>query len=194
MEISKRTPTATNGRIDGAAGRTECDGRSKKGIVYIPDIFGPLPNAFHGADILAEKGFLVVMPDFFRGGEWSLDDFPPKDGFGGEPFQNFINGLQYADLKDRIERAVAILHALGATSIGAVGFCWGGNLAMRALADGDVGGENLPAQCIDQKRCLAIQIAPAHGRNEMPQQPGGEGRLEHDTGLRRIDLAGAEAP
>ena len=109
---------------------------NQKGLLYIPDIFGPHPNAYQVADILAAKGFLVVMPDFFRGKEWPLEDFPPKDGFAGERFQGFLKALTYEALKPRLEQGLKILSALGATSIGAVGFCWGGKLAIRALGDG----------------------------------------------------------
>lgn len=109
---------------------------NKKGIVFIPDIFGPHPNAFRVCDILAMRGFLVVMPDFFRGGEWPLSDFPPKDGFGGEPFQTFIKALTYDLMKPRIEQAIKMLTSLGAESLGAIGMCWGGKLAVRANCDG----------------------------------------------------------
>uniref|UniRef100_A0A7S1Q490 Dienelactone hydrolase domain-containing protein n=1 Tax=Neobodo designis TaxID=312471 RepID=A0A7S1Q490_NEODS len=107
-----------------------------KGLLFVPDIFGPHPNAYHVADILAGKGFLVVVPDFFRGKEWPLEDFPPKDGFAADPFQNFIKALTYDNLKPRVEQGLKLLKALGATSIGAVGFCWGGKIAISALGEG----------------------------------------------------------
>ena len=110
-------------------------GSGSKGIVYIPDIFGSSPQAYMGADLLAGKGFLVCMPDFFRDKPWRLDDLPPKDP---EAFQAFLGALTYDALKDRVERGITLLKALGASSIGSVGFCWGGNLAIRALVDGSV--------------------------------------------------------
>jgi len=61
-----------------------------------------------------------------------------KDGFAAEPFQKFITALTYDNLKPRVEQGIKLLKGLGATSIGAVGFCWGGKLAIKALGEGIV--------------------------------------------------------
>lgn len=117
----------------------------KGGILYIPDIFGALPNAQHVCDLLANHGYLVVMPDFFPSNSaWPTSDFPPKDGFGGAPFQAFIGSLQYDRVKPVVEQGVAILRGLGATKIGAVGNCWGGKIALRANCDGLVSAAASP--------------------------------------------------
>ena len=124
-------------------GATPGSGSPKQGILFIPDIFGPHPNAYQMADTLAGRGFIVVMPDFFRGTHWTLDTFPPADGFASPAWTNFLAGLTYEQLKPRIQQGIAILKAMMTTTvdsespkIGAVGFCWGGGLAMEALADG----------------------------------------------------------
>lgn len=111
-------------------------GSGTKGVIFIPDIFGPHPNAYQVADILAGRGFLVVMPDFFRGGHWDIADFPPKDGYDSPKFQAFLGSLDYATLKPRVEQGVAVLKALGAESIGSVGFCWGAGITFESLKDG----------------------------------------------------------
>lgn len=108
-----------------------------KGLLFVPDIFGPHPNAHQVCDILAGRGFLVVMPDFFPGGtHWDVADFPPKAGFDSPAFSSFLGSLSYDKKKDRVTQGIAILKALGATSIGSVGFCWGGSITMNALAEG----------------------------------------------------------
>lgn len=109
---------------------------NKLGLLYIPDIFGPHPNMYHVADIFASKGYCVVVPDFFRGGEWPVTEWPPADGFGGDKFQTFIKSLTYDALKPRVEQGLTLLKALGVESIFAVGFCWGGKIAIRALNEG----------------------------------------------------------
>ena len=108
-------------------------GSGKKGLLYIPDIFGPHPNAYQVADILAGRGFLVVMPDFFHGNHWDINDFPPSDK---EKFGEWIGQLNYDALKPRIKQGITLLKGLGAKSVGAVGFCWGGGIAFNALAEG----------------------------------------------------------
>lgn len=110
-----------------------------KGLLFVPDIFGPHPNAHYVCDILAARGFLVLMPDFFPGNShWDVNDFPPKDGgFASPAFGAFLGSLTYDEnLKPTVEQGIAMLKALGATSIGSVGFCWGGNITFHALADG----------------------------------------------------------
>ena len=118
------------------------DSSSTKGIVIIPDIFGPHPNTYQVADALASRGFLVVMPDFFRGTHWTLDNFPPADGFASPAWSNFLATLTYEQLESRVQQGITILRALMSTTttatpkIGALGFCWGGGIAMQALAEG----------------------------------------------------------
>jgi dienelactone hydrolase len=108
-------------------------GKGTKGLLFIPDIFGPHPNAYHVADILAGRGFLVVMPDFFRGKEWELGNLPPRDP---QVFQEWIGKHTWDNLRDRVVQGITLLKALGATSIGGVGFCWGGHLIVKALGEG----------------------------------------------------------
>lgn len=111
-------------------------GKGTKALIYIPDIFGPHPNTYHVCDLLAAKGYMVLMPDFFCGStEWPLSDFPPKDGFGGK-FQTFLQGLNYTHMRHVVVEAVTILKALGCTKIGAVGMCWGGKIGIRANCEG----------------------------------------------------------
>jgi dienelactone hydrolase len=115
---------------------------TKRGLIYIPDIFGPHPNAYQIADEFAERGgYCVIIPDFFRGSHWPLNSFPPPNGFDSPEWMEFISKMtspsyQQESLKPKIQQAIAILQSLGVTSIAAVGFCWGGSLAMQALTEG----------------------------------------------------------
>jgi len=52
---------------------------SKAALIGCYDIFGFHDNTFQVCDILAQHGYFVVLPDFFRAKPWSLDNFPPKD-------------------------------------------------------------------------------------------------------------------
>jgi len=100
---------------------------NRKALIMTPDIFGGHPNAYQLCDILASHGFLVVMPDYFRGTR------PPESR---DQIRAWIGGFSYAGvIKPIIEEAVAILKALGATSIGMLGLCWGGKMAVQANAD-----------------------------------------------------------
>jgi dienelactone hydrolase len=107
-----------------------------RGLVFIPDIFGPHPNAYQVADRLANRGFLVVMPDFFHGTHWTLETFPPVNGFDSPEWTGFLAKLTYENMKPIVQKGIDILRSLGATSIASVGFCWGGGIAIQALTDG----------------------------------------------------------
>lgn len=50
------------------------------GIVIVHDVFGfDINNTRRFADMLADQtNAHVLLPDFFHGEPWSLDDFPPK--------------------------------------------------------------------------------------------------------------------
>jgi len=107
-----------------------------RGLVFIPDIFGPHPNAYQIADQLASHGYIVVIPDFFRGDHWTLETFPPVNGFDSMEWTNFLSNLTYDSMKPKVQMGIDILRGLGVTSIAAVGFCWGGSIAIQALTEG----------------------------------------------------------
>eukprot|EP01043_Picozoa_sp_COSAG02_P113989 COSAG02_NODE_50266_length_321_cov_1.391892_1_plen_97_part_10 len=62
-------------------------GTGERAIVLIYDIFGFAPaNTRHNCDLLARAGFLVVMPDLFRGKGRRSPDFvrPQNDDVDAE--------------------------------------------------------------------------------------------------------------
>ena len=110
---------------------------SSKAIILTPDIFGRHPNAFQLADVLASNGFLVVFPDYFREKPWSTSRMPLGDA-DQQDFAVFFEGIQYDKVKSDVVAAADVARRLGATSVGMIGLCWGGKIAMRANADGIV--------------------------------------------------------
>jgi len=52
---------------------------SKRVLIAAYDIFGFHPNTKQFCDQLAKAGFLIVMPDFFRGSPWDEKNFPPPE-------------------------------------------------------------------------------------------------------------------
>lgn len=108
-----------------------------KGLLITPDIFGRHPNAFQLADIFAAKGFLVVMPDYFREKPWPTDRFPPTEA-DQKDIGEFFERIAYDKVKPDVVAAADVARRLGATSLGMLGMCWGGKIAMRANADGIV--------------------------------------------------------
>jgi len=103
-------------------------GQGSKCIIWNYDVFG-----FKGGrsrqmcDFLAEAGYLVLMPDYYRG---SLCD-PTKDG---DKLPGFLKDQTKweSNLKVDWEKKVKPLaEKLGAKSYGAVGTCWGSYMVLR---------------------------------------------------------------
>ncbi len=90
----------------------------------------------------------MIMPDFFGGKPWPVDDFPPKSDESKQKLQEFFGGMCvrcgsggrgcWADLERRrtysasppanLERLVKLAETLkgeGYQHIGVYGFCWG---------------------------------------------------------------------
>ncbi|KAI9292212.1 alpha/beta-hydrolase [Neoconidiobolus thromboides FSU 785] len=105
----------------------------KKTIFCCYDIFGFHNNTLQFVDLLSQAGYRVIVPDFFRGKPWSLDNFPPKNyqelkqwGFVDNNWENRV----YKDLQ------VLIKHFNIDTEkdqTGIIGFCWGGKMVVEAL-------------------------------------------------------------
>ena len=128
------------------------------------------PQVFQVCDRLAaEAGITVASPDVFRGQPWSKDKFPPKpeDDIMGWITTAGSWEVANADLQATIGHLKA---TRSISSFGALGFCWGGCMALRAGADAQFsavgcvhptffGSDELFA---DQNQAPAI-ILPANG-------------------------------
>eukprot|EP01047_Picozoa_sp_COSAG01_P052998 COSAG01_NODE_5636_length_4126_cov_16.030047_2_plen_326_part_00 len=98
-------------------------GSGAAAIVLVYDIFGFAPaQTRHNCDWLASKGFMVVMPDFFRG--------------KGRRSHDFVRPQSEDVDRELMEVVVPFVKAKGAKTLGIVGFCFGGPVAMRAAATG----------------------------------------------------------
>ncbi|CAO3637435.1 unnamed protein product [Cunninghamella blakesleeana] len=103
---------------------------AKYAIVIIYDIFGLHPNAKQFADIVATRGFKVVMPDFFRGKPCSpelLGDRPKLMEWIGK-----VGTIEI--ITPQLNSVIQWLRADGINSGGLVGFCWGAKIGAQFSA------------------------------------------------------------
>ncbi|OAA58651.1 Dienelactone hydrolase [Niveomyces insectorum RCEF 264] len=102
-------------------------------IVCIYDIFGLHPNTLQGADHLAATyRCRVVLPDFFRGETWPLDNMPPKEGRA--VLSAWVQKRGNWDvIRPALLAVVDRVKADGATKLGAYGFCFGAKKLIQAM-------------------------------------------------------------
>ena len=116
--------------------------QAKAALIVAYSIFG-----FQGqsrirqvCDQFAAAGFYVILPDYYRGDQWS-DERQAKEGREG--IVPFIAQFKWAGALENDFKA-AVAHAreqpgIGAAGkIGAVGFCWGAWAAVRASTSGEI--------------------------------------------------------
>jgi carboxymethylenebutenolidase len=110
------------------------------GVVYLTDIMGIRP-AYHGmAQRLADKGYVVLLPNiFYRGSKLPVLDFVPQ--FGEEKTMKRMGELRAALPNDKMgSDGVAYADWLLARpecegpQVGVVGYCFTGAMTMRAAA------------------------------------------------------------
>ncbi|XP_059096384.1 carboxymethylenebutenolidase homolog [Tigriopus californicus] len=103
-------------------------GNSSKCIIWNYDIFGfDSGRTRQLADLLASKGYMVIIPDYYRG---TLKD--PREG-GVKDFivdQSNWNQLQ----KDWEDITAPYAKEHGAETFGAIGTCWGSYMVLRLSA------------------------------------------------------------
>ena len=102
-------------------------GSGTKCIIWNYDIFGfDSGRTRETADLFAEAGYLVIIPDFFRG-TW-------KDPSGPAPelIQFITEKTQWANLKQDLENIVLpFARSKGATVFSALGTCWGTYMVLK---------------------------------------------------------------
>ena len=110
------------------------------GVTMYTDILGIRPGSQEMARRLAEAGYVVLLPNlFYRGSKMPIFPFAPA--FGEEKTMARVGELRKSLTPDAMMRDVAA-HAdflfaqaeVKKYKLGAVGYCMGGNLALRAAA------------------------------------------------------------
>ncbi|CCG81530.1 Dienelactone hydrolase family protein [Taphrina deformans PYCC 5710] len=117
------------------------DPNSNRVITIVYDIFGFHPSTQQGADILASQGFLVVMPDFFKGSPLPQELYPPTTDEAKQKVQAFFAGpaAPADNLKALSTFATAASKEFTKVKYHAIlGFCWGGKIAILASDKRDV--------------------------------------------------------
>lgn len=106
----------------------------KAGVVVIHDIFGwTLPNTRAICDMVAEKGYVCVMPNLYPGGAWPVEE-SPADNFGKPEFmKKFMGWIRENSVEKNVPILGSYLDAFrekysSLEKVGIVGFCWGGAL------------------------------------------------------------------
>src|SRR6476646_3624371 len=98
------------------------------GIVVVMEGNGISPPLLRVCERLAHEGYATVAPDLY----W-------RSG-GSDPAQamEHMQALKREDGRSDIIQGVAWLRAIGATKVGATGFCMGGGYTYLAAISGDV--------------------------------------------------------
>lgn len=131
-----RTPDGTS---DAFLYRAD-DGRRLPGVIHLTDIGGIRPSHRSMARRLAEKGYAVLLPNvFYRTGKPPMFDFTPT--MGEERTMKRFAELAAPMTPEAAERDAAAYvdflaaqPSVGLGSIGVVGHCFTGGMAMRAAA------------------------------------------------------------
>lgn len=91
------------------------------GVVMLEEWWGLTDHIKHTAETLAGAGFRVLVPDMFRGRSAVVPD----------EASHLLDGLNYQDAAEQDARGAAqYLKATGSQTVGVIGFCVGGTLAI----------------------------------------------------------------
>ncbi|XP_078680822.1 carboxymethylenebutenolidase homolog isoform X1 [Branchiostoma floridae x Branchiostoma belcheri] len=103
---------------------------TKKGVVFFSDVFGwELPNTRYIVDMIANNGYVAILPDVFEGEPWPAD----KDR---STFPEWRKRKDPNKIHPVTDAAVGYLQQeFGVEQLGCVGFCWGGRAAHVCLVD-----------------------------------------------------------
>jgi len=131
-----RTP---DGSCDALLYRAD-DGRRQPGVIHLTDIGGIRPSHSKMARRLADQGYVVLLPNvFYRTGKPPMFDFTPT--MGEERTMKRFAELATPMTPDATERDAAAYvdflaaqPSVGSSTIGVVGHCFTGGMAMRAAA------------------------------------------------------------
>uniref|UniRef100_A0A0D9WG91 Dienelactone hydrolase domain-containing protein n=1 Tax=Leersia perrieri TaxID=77586 RepID=A0A0D9WG91_9ORYZ len=92
---------------------------SKAAVILVSDVFGfEAPNLRKIADKVASSGYFVVVPDFLHGDPLVLESTE-------KPFPVWIKEHGPDKAFEEAKPVIAALKEKGASTVGAVGYCWG---------------------------------------------------------------------
>ncbi|KAM0547584.1 hypothetical protein ACHAPJ_010328 [Fusarium lateritium] len=102
----------------------------RQAVLYIPDIFGIWQNSKLMADAFAAQGYVCLVLDIFNG-----DQVPAKmpDGFD---VMKWLSPHTPKSIDPIIVSGISYLKSIGATQIGAVGYCLGAKYVIRHYKSG----------------------------------------------------------
>ncbi len=149
---------------------------SGPGIVLLQEIFGVTADLRAVADLYAEEGYAVLVPDLF----WRLK--PGVElGFGDADMQKARALYERFDMARAVEDIAASVSALRgmaacAGKVGALGFCLGGRLAVLAAArcgvDCAVGYYGVGIETVlDEAAGIAVPLALHFGADDAHVPP-----------------------
>ena len=96
-------------------------------IIVIQEWWGVDRGTMQKALRLAQHGYRVLVPDIYKG----------KKGINAEEASHLMGELDFPKAVQEISIAAAYLKKTGSPTVGVVGFCMGGALALGALAASD---------------------------------------------------------
>lgn len=136
-EIEIRT---TDGNCDAVLYSAE-DGKKCSGVIHYPDIMGIRPSHRAMAKRLAEQGYTVILVNpFFRTAKGKLFDFTPNFAGDERTMKRFgeLAGPLSPEVMERDAKTYADFlstqSSVSGAKIGAVGYCFTGQLALRTAA------------------------------------------------------------
>ena len=134
-------------------------GAGTKAIIVFYDVFGfTISNTRQFCDLLAGKGYLVLMADHFRGQPWPLDRSIP------DHLDEFTSWRQSVGANSKVIEDVNTLlpwiREQGVNNIACLGFCWGGKQVMNCCARGAQHfccGASLHPAFLSEEDAVAVQ-------------------------------------
>lgn len=97
-----------------------------KAVIVLPEVFGWSGRLKGICDTLANEGYLVIMPDCHRG----------DTAAGKADFKAWAQQTPWAKVNADLTLVMGWLGERGATSVGAIGFCWGVWALAKASSEG----------------------------------------------------------
>jgi dienelactone hydrolase len=156
------------------------DKKADNAIIFLTDIYGlPAVASKLLADSFARAGYLVVVPDYFKG-----EPMPAQPG--NMNMTEWQKRHPDSEIESILTASIQYAKSLGAKRIGAVGYCYGGKFVARLLAKGkgfDVGFFAHPSRLTtDELKAVAgplsIGAAETDAQFPAPKRVEAEGALQ----------------